>query len=65
VALRSRPPNKGMKLPRVGAGAWRSRRSGAVCWIAAQLMPGVVPTVRGQHALANPGVGRAGEASQA
>ncbi len=33
-----------MKLTRVGAGARRIRRGEALSWIAAQLMPGVVPT---------------------
>ncbi len=38
--------NKGMKLTRVGAGAQLSGRHGASSGIAAQLMPGVRPTIR-------------------
>ena len=39
------PQNKGMNLTRVGAGARRGRRGAASSWIAAQVMPGVGPTV--------------------
>ena len=53
--MRGRLSNKGMKLTRVGAGAERTGRSGARCWSAAQLMPGVrrlirVPTDHGGQA---------------
>ena len=41
-----KPPNNGMKLTRVGAGARRTGRSEALSWIAAQLMPGVRWTFR-------------------
>ncbi len=40
-----RPPNKGMKLTRVGAGGERSRRGVAPSQGAAQLMPSVGQTV--------------------
>ena len=39
------PPNKGMNLTRVGAGARRVRRGEVSSWIAAQVMPGVLRTV--------------------
>ena len=39
--MRCKPPNKGMNLTRVSAGAGRSRGSAASSRVAAQVMPGV------------------------